>query len=272
MIEKLKRLSLSRAHGKGTEEKTPIQPPPGDYSVYKMSAGEGIAGFAAGAAAGFAAVFVFFGSWIVSAVSAIPAGIAGFFIARHILIKKRRRRLLVQFKDMLESLSASFLSGRNIWGAFDDAFSDIRQEHGSDALMTRELLFITSGVKNGIRIEELLSDLAVRSGEADIRNFADTFSACVASGGDLRQTVAFSRDIIGEKISVEMEIEAAVASGRNELNILSFMPFAVVLMLKTLGNEAVSGNTALNIAIRIAAAVIFVCAYLLGRRITDIKI
>ncbi|MBP5174043.1 MAG: kinase [Clostridia bacterium] len=271
--EKKRREAVSRGGvGQRSKREARAELPPRDYSVYIMSLREAAVGSAAGAAAGFAAVLIMFDSFIPAVIAAIPAGIAGAAVFRKILTARRRRRLLLQFRDTLESLSASFLAGRNIYGAFEDAFTDIGSEHGPDALMTRELAVISAGLKNGRQIDELLSDFAVRSGAEDIRDFADTFSACCITGGDLKQTVSYSRDIIGEKISVGMEIEAAVTAGKNELNILSVMPFAVVTMLKTLGSESVSAGTPENIAVRAGSMVLFAAAYMLGRRITDIRI
>jgi hypothetical protein len=52
---------------------------------------------------------------------------------------------------------------------------------------------------------------------------------------------------------------------------MTIMPFVIIPMLKTLGEDAVSGNNLATVLIRIAGAVIIAGAVLAGKRITDIK-
>ena len=69
-----------------------------------------------------------------------------------------------------------------------------------------------------------------------------------------------------------MEIQTTVASNRNEINIMSVMPFVVIAMMGTLGQSDITDNTPVNIAVKIIALIMFVIAYVLGRKITDIKV
>jgi len=253
-------------------EKNGIPAPPQDYSIYRLTPVQAILGAAVGMTVGTVAVLIMFSSVIPALVCLPGFAFSGIMIIKRVGKKRRRRQLLLQFKELLESLSGSFLAGRNVYGAFEDALYDLESSHGSEAMMTGETAVIVEGLKNGKTIEELLLSLAERTGEEDIIDFADTFSACCRTGGDLKQTVAFSRDIICEKITVKMEIDAAVASGKNEMNILIFMPFVVVFMLRGLGTELVSGIYAVNIIVRLVATAMFAGAYFLGMKITDIKV
>ena len=88
----------------------------------------------------------------------------------------------------------------------------------------------------------------------------------------MKKIVADTRDIISDKIEIEMEIQTTVASNRNEINIMSVMPFVVIAMMGTLGQSDITDNTPVNIAVKIIALIMFVIAYVLGRKITDIKV
>ncbi|MCQ2427138.1 MAG: hypothetical protein MJ137_01880 [Clostridia bacterium] len=246
--------------------------PPDDYSVFIMTPSQTVKGALYGVLAGEAAMYVLFGHTAALLIALPLFAAAGYRIYKRYLKSKRKKELLTEFRDFLESLSNSFLSGRNIYGAFDDALADLESEYGKDALMTCEAAVISGGLENGRNIEELLNDFASRASSEDISDFADTFSACCRTGGDLRQTVTFSRDIICEKIAVRMEIAASVASGKNELNILSFMPFAVVTMMRLLNSGGITANTPLNIAVKTASMMLFAFAYFLGMNITDIRV
>ena len=80
------------------------------------------------------------------------------------------------------------------------------------------------------------------------------------------------KNIISDKIEIEMEIQTTVASNRNEINIMSVMPFVIIAMMGTLGQSAITANTPVNIAVKSIALIMFVIAYVLGRKITDIKV
>ena len=63
-----------------------------------------------------------------------------------------------------------------------------------------------------------------------------------------------------------------MASGKNEMYVMSVLPFAVVAMMKTLGNEALTGNSLLNVGVKIAALCLFAAAFAVGKKITDITV
>ena len=121
-------------------------------------------------------------------------------------------------------------------------------------------------------LEEMLAGMAERTGDPDIACFSETFAACGRAGGNMKQIICISRDIITDRISVGMEISASVASGKNEMYVMSVLPFAVVAMMKTLGNEALTGNSLLNVGVKIAALCLFAAAFAVGKKITDITV
>jgi len=81
-----------------------------------------------------------------------------------------------------------------------------------------------------------------------------------------------SRDIISDKIEIEMEIQTTVAANKNEINIMCVMPFVIIAMMGTLGQASIAANTPLNVLVKLIAIFMFVIAYKLGRKITDIKV
>ena len=118
------------------------------------------------------------------------------------------------------------------------------------------------------------ADLAsvARCGIDDINSFAETFAVCNRLGGNLKKVVVDSRDIISDKIEIEMEIQTTVAANKNEINIMCVMPFVIIAMMGTLGQASITANTPLNVLVKLIAIFMFVIAYKLGRKITDIKV
>lgn len=243
-----------------------------DYNVYQLNMGERIAGFFIGGASGFFAAQVLFGVVAASLVVGAIVGVIGVPLFRNFLLKRRKKQILLQFRDMLDSLGSSFSAGRNATTAFQDVYRDLENMYGKKAPMVQELAILIAGMQNNFLVENLLMDMADRCGIEDIRSFADTFGVCNRLGGDLKKIVTESRDIINEKIEIEMEIQTLVASAKNQITVLCLMPFVIVPMMSTLGNDAVTENTPLNVIVKLLAVAIFIGAYFIGNKITEIKI
>ena len=112
-----------------------------DYSTYEMNIKEKIIGYMAGAVAAFIAIQIFFGYLILSGICAVAAGFAGIKIYRQMLKKKRDKVLLIQFRDMLGSISTSIGSGKNVVNSFNDAYQEMQNQFGDSSYIANELKF-----------------------------------------------------------------------------------------------------------------------------------
>lgn len=243
-----------------------------DYCVYNMSINEKMIGFLIGITAGFAATQIMFGVWLVSLIIGCITGYVAIPIYKNYLIKKRRKAMLMQFRDVLDLLSNAFSAGQNVQSAFQDTYTELKNSYGEGAYMVNEMLIIVQGMASNFNIEELLNDMAVRCNIDDITSFTDTFIASNRIAGNHKKIVSDTRDIIRDKIEIEMEIETTVSANKNEMNIMCVMPFIIIAMMGMIGEESITANSALNVLIKIIAAVIFIVAYVVGRKITDIKV
>jgi len=232
---------------------------------------EKMIGWLIGAGIASVTMFIFFRVLILS----IVLGIAGGFIAlpfyRKALLKKRKRILLLQFSEMLSSLANSFSSGCNIYEAYTEVYHDMCQQFLPSAMISKEIETIVLGLQNNITIDVLLKDFANRSNLLDIENFVSTFSVAVRLGGDLKKVITQTRNLIGAKIDISMDIEVSIAEKKGELNMLMVMPLVVVMMISMLGSHEVVANTPVNIIVKVIAILLFGSAYWLGQRIINIK-
>jgi tight adherence protein B len=252
--------------------KTGIMGNASDYHVYKLSISEIATGYLIGLVVCAIAMQIMFAVLVASIILGCIAGCFSINLYRNYLIKRRRRDLLLQFRDFLESVTNSYAAGKNTPDAFSDALNDMRLQYGEQSYMANELEIITQGIHNNFTIEMMLDDFADRSTLDDIDSFVNTFSVCNRLGGNLKKVVSESREIINQKIEIEMEIQTMVTEKKNEINILAIMPFIVVAMMGTLGNENVVANSIANILVKIVAMGLFGVAYYMGRRITSIKV
>lgn len=244
-----------------------------DYHVYEMNAKERITAFGLGFGAALVVIWLFFKIPLLALAAGVAAGI---FIQKYYgahLCEKRKKTLLMQFRDMLESLTSSYSSGKNTIGAFADAYGDMVQIYGEKADIAQELRIILTGINSNINVEALLADFADRSELTDVKSFADVFEVSVKQGGNIKDIIAATRDIISDKIEIEMEIGTLLAGNKNELNIMMIMPLIIMVSMEGMGTEmTISGNSLLNIFIKVLSLGMFAAAYVMGKKITTIKI
>ena len=244
-----------------------------DYHVYHMTMKDKVIAFAIGAGAAVLVSWLFFGNLIVSVAAAVVTGILAQSVYQNYKMEKRKKALLLQFKDLLEALTSSYSAGKNTLDAYTDAWGDLTQIYGEEADIVKELEIIVGGMGNGINIEELLLNFALRSGLDDVRNFADVFRVAIRQGANIKDIIFSTRDIISDKIEIEMEINSMLAGNKNELNIMMIMPLIIIVSLGGLGTGMTAAdNSPLNVVIKIIALGLFFFAYYLGRKITAIKI
>ena len=117
----------------------------------------------------------------------------------------------------------------------------------------------------------MLNDFATRSGIDDIRSFAGVLEVSTDLGGNIAQVIRETRDMISDKIEIEMEIQTMVTGQKNQLNVLAIMPLVMSLLTRSF-NTGDGGGGMLVIIVKIFALGLFVFAYWMGTRIVDIKV
>ncbi|MCL1789741.1 MAG: kinase [Peptococcaceae bacterium] len=243
-----------------------------DYTLYKMNLRETIIGYLIGFAAGCAGAQIMFGVMIASLIIGLTTGfIAGPLYGKY-LQGKQHRLILSQYRDLLDSLSNSFSAGKNTPNAFIESYNDMKLAHGDKAPITQEVGIILAGLHSNFTIEDLLKDMAYRCGIDDMNSFAETFAVSNRLGGNLKKMVTDSKDIINDKIEIEMEIQTTLAATRNEINIMSVMPFVIVLMMNLMSEEAITTNNLTNIIVKLIAIGMFAAAYIIAKKLTAIKV
>jgi tight adherence protein B len=186
--------------------------------------------------------------------------------------EKTREELKSQFRDMLDSLAASFASGINAQGAFEAALRDLLMQRQETDMIVQELREIVNGMKQGVAIDVMLRDFGERSGNEDILNFSDVFEICYRKGGDIKSVVRQTHKVMTEKMSIMEEIKTKLTSNKMQHNVMSVMPIGIAILLK-LTNQAFaeSFRTPIGVAANTVAIAIFVFAYLYGKKVIDIQ-
>lgn len=203
-------------------------------------------------------------------------GIAACFIFYPMRCKqlkdKRRMELTQQFRSFLEALAVSLSSGMNMTESLMSAYNDLKVEYSEKAYIVSEVKEMVDGIQNNIPIEEMMASFGERSQIDDIKNFGVVFEVCYRAGGNIKDIVRRTNDIISEKIEVGEEIETALASNKSQFTAMMVIPVIMMLLLRMMSSSFAAGFATAPGVIAITIAIgFFVAAYRLGQKIMDIK-
>lgn len=156
------------------------------------------------------------------------------------LKEKRNRELLVQFKDLLYSLSASISTGKSITHGLKDSLRFWKDTYDDDDYIMIELRTMTDKMEKG-NVSEilLLEDFANRSGLKDISDMVLVCKTCKKTGGNFAQAMQRCSDIIGDKISLERELQTIIMQKKIEGRIIAIAPFSLILLMRLMSLEYV---------------------------------
>lgn len=261
-----------------------------NYRVYYMTGAQKLMNFLLAFIVGGIVGYVFFGNlaldaennptfmtMILNVVVVTTAGsLAGHFFLPMRADQMRERRLKEvrsQFRDLLDSLVTSVNSGKNITNAFSDAAKDLKIQYSEDACILQELAVILTGIEHNINIEKLLLDFGSRTGIQDIINFGITFETCYRKGGNIKNVLTKTHELISNKMQMEEEIKTKLASTTNEQYIMLVLPVVIVAVIKLLSEDmAANYASPSGIVVTIFSIAIFIGAYLLSVRISKIEV
>lgn len=245
-----------------------------DYRTYELSLKETIRFIIVGYICFFIIGYIFYKNLLLS----LLAG----FIAIPLLKKyrsykadKRINYLLMQFKDLLYSLSASVSTGKSMAEGLREGLDSLRLVYDEHTPLVAELQSITKGIfENRGSEAELMSDFAARSGCQDIESFVDVYISVRETGGDMEKIISKTADILTDKISIEKEIKAIISQKQVEAKIITAMPLVILAGLNITSSgyidplyETIAGRIIMTISL---AGIIF--AYNLTEKITNIRV
>lgn len=189
------------------------------------------------------------------------------------LRKKRQKRLRLEFKEMIESLSANMSAGYSLEMAFASAYEEMRSIYKGGSHIEKELIIIKKGIQLNGCVEHLLEDFGLRSGIQDIKEFAEVVSVAKRAGGNIVGIIKKTSENIRRRQEVESEIETMVAAKKMEQRIMSIMPCGIILYMR-IANKGYMNTLYGNVAgalIMTICLIVAIGAICWGRRIVDIE-
>lgn len=202
-----------------------------DYSHYELSRVEKGMCIVIGGGLFYGMGYLFYHQWIISLLFSSAGLLIPRFWRKHML-ERRRASMSLHFKQALYSLSSSLSAGRSVENGFREAVQDLRMldPEAENDLIT-ELNIICARMEYGEPIEEALQDFSRRANMEDITNFADVFTTCKRTGGDLVEVVRRTSSIISEKLDIQQEISVIIAQKRFESKAILVAPILMILFM-----------------------------------------
>ena len=139
---------------------------------------------------------------------------------------------MLQFRDSIQAAASALKAGYSVENAIREAGRDIAPMYGEDTRIRIEYARMTHQLDMNMTAEDVLSGFAERTGQEDVENFVNVFSAAKKSGGDSISVIRNAVKIISEKIDTEKEIQTMLASKKLEFDIMCAVPFVIILYMK----------------------------------------
>lgn len=202
-----------------------------DYSRYSVSKKEIFMLVALYAAAAAILSLLFYNS-IYPGILLMPGILVAFRKYSSLRCRQIQRKLNREFKEMLLSLSANMAAGYSIESAFVPVYQELSGMYQGSSYIEKELMIVLKGLEINSDVDVLLGDLAKRSQVKDIEEFANIVVVAKRSGGNLIRMMKKMVQNMEERIEVEDEIDTMLTAKRLEQNIMSAMPFVIILYLR----------------------------------------
>jgi tight adherence protein B len=245
-----------------------------DFDSYTMSLKEKILYTTMAAVVIFAIAFIFYRSLLLSSLLA-PLALFYPRIKTRDIIKKRKKELNIQFKDLLYSLSSSLSAGKTVESAFREALKDLSVLYPDpSAFILIEIRRILSMLDTNETLEHALSDFAGRARLEDVDNFVDVFNISKRSGGNISEVIKNTSAIISDRIEVGQEVDTMLAQRRFEQKVLNVIPIFLILVLSASAPDYLRPvfTTAAGRLTMTASIVLLAAALLISVKINDIRL
>lgn len=217
--------------------------------------------------------YLFYRSWIAFGLC-LP--FLGKFLKmrRKTYCEKRCRELETQFLAGLQAVASSLTAGYSVENAFCDACHELENIYDEQDMIVQEFRSISGQLHINRNLEDLLKDLADRSGAEEICSFSDIFSAAKRTGGNLIAIIQNTAWSIGQREETRREIETSLSAKKLEQNIMSLVPAGILFYVQLVSPGFLDEmyHNAAGIAIMSLCLLVYGGAYLWGRRIVEIEV
>lgn len=176
--------------------------------------------------------WIFYDSWIIGIIISVIF-MPTIKIYKKRVSEKKLNILLIEFKDLLYSLSSEIATGATMSKALEESVNFWRGTYDESDYIIIELNNMVKKMKElHINDIECLEDFARRSKLPDIVDFVNSFKVLRTSGADMTTAIERTSDIIRDKIILESELKTVMSQKVFESRLVGMSPVIMVLFLK----------------------------------------
>ena len=189
-------------------------------------------------------------------------------------IEKKQREFQAQFREAIQSISASMRAGYSVENAIKETKRDLSLLYKENAAIQREFTHMVRQIYLQVPMEQIMEEWSGRVEQEDVRNFVNVFVMAKKSGGNMLGIIGTTTRQIRDKLEVRAEIETMLAARKYEFKIMSAIPFGMIAYMKVSFPEFMGilyGNL-LGIGVMSVCLGIYFGAYMLGERIVNIEV
>ena len=139
--------------------------------------------------------------------------------------------------------------------------------------MTRECETIVRGLENNLVLEKLVLSFGERSCVEEISEFTEVFSIAKRSGGNLKEIISDTTEVIDTKIEMKREFRTLISSKKFEHRLMCVIPFVILgyIGITSPGYfDLLYGNTR-GVLIMSVCLAVYLGAFIWGENIANIK-
>ena len=164
-------------------------------------------------------------------VVTLPLSLVIPFFEKDQFIKKRKEKLLNEFKDFLRVLKTFLEASYSVENAFAMSVRDVMMLHGKESMMVKELKSMVSLLKINKPIDVVFKKFADKTHMEDIIDFSEVFIISKLHGGNISKIIGNTINVINDKIEVKIEIDTVTASKRFEQKLMNLLPFLIIIYM-----------------------------------------
>ena len=210
---------------------------------------------------------------IYLAIIFIPFILLFPFFNKKEFINRRKKNLLLQFKDFLRTLQSFLDAGYSLENCFYLSIKELKMLHSNNSMIVIELENMCKQIKMNKPIEIVFKDFADKTKIDDINDFAEVFVIAKKSGGNLNNIIKNTISIINDKIEVQNDINISTAEKQFEQNIMNLLPFLIIIYMNISSKEFLISlyTTFLGRVIMTILLIIYFFSINLSKKILEIE-
>lgn len=243
------------------------------YDKYRLNIKELFLSILIWAAASGILAYFFYRSFVAALVIFLLFPVFLIFVKKY-LLEKRKWKMTLEFREMIRIISVNLQAGSSAENAFKHAYREIKKLFGDKSFITMECETIVRGLENNLVLETLVSSFGERSCVEEIREFAEVFSIAKRSGGNLKEIILDTTEVIDTKIEMKREFQTLISSKRLEHRLMCVIPFVILgyIGITSRGYFDVLYGNMRGIAIMSVCLLVYMGAFIWGEKIADIKL